>query len=292
MGHRMGTNQATNEPTNNFWSAGAQDQDETGPHINQPSQDDRADDPTHGRSVERTSEKVERLSDHILEIARRLDITGQDAILLRLDDLRQQLSRPGFGSSSGLTAASQREEDTKWLLCSEAIAFLKEVGEGRRFCILDAKTENIIAANPDWLEATGLSLGDVATANASSGSGIRQAVTGGGLLSVGQHAPPELKKFLEKPDDIFVPQKVTESSIKGFVRPGPVLFQNLHAGALPNEANAPVVPFPYQWHKEDNCAYTGYTAIWRLFSRDKDGTDVLAYLLELRSTEKLYLTTA
>eukprot|EP00392_Amoebophrya_sp_AT5.2_P001614 g1616.t1 len=78
---------------------------------------------------------------------------------------------------------------------------------------------------------------------------------------------------MKKPGDIFVPQKVTQSSISGLVRPGPVLFRNLAAGELPSESRAVVAMFPYQLHKKDNYVYTGYTAVWRLFTRDEDGTD-------------------
>eukprot|EP00392_Amoebophrya_sp_AT5.2_P000924 g926.t1 len=177
----------------------------------------------------------------------------------------------------------------KELLCYEkARAFLKgrEVGgTARRFCVLDAKTEKVITFTPEWLEATGLAVEDVMKVNASRSGGIRHAVG-----DARHPAPPELLKFLEKPDDIFVPQKVTLSSSNRYgQRPaGPVLFQNLLAGALPNESRARVVKFPHQWHKKDGRAYTGYTAVSRLFCHNEDGTDVAAYLLELCTTEWLH----
>eukprot|EP00392_Amoebophrya_sp_AT5.2_P005977 g5987.t1 len=188
-------------------------------------------------------------------------------------------------SDSGLAAADidriLHAEDTKCLLAAKALAFLTREqavgGGGRRFCVLDAKTQNIIGAAPEWYEATGLTVDDVIEANASSESGISRAVAGPFHC---QPAPPELLKFLKKPGDVFVPKKVTKSSING-QKHGPVFFWNRLAGALPNESRAPVVKFPYQWHKKDGCAYTGYTAVSRLFCRNEDGTDVLAYLLEL-----------
>eukprot|EP00392_Amoebophrya_sp_AT5.2_P012555 g12662.t1 len=157
--------------------------------------------------------------------------------------------------------------------------------------------QNIIAATPAWLEATGLTWNDIKAANASGGSGIRRAVAnwdprgrgdpaetaGGG--GVGQRAPPpELLKFLDKPDDILVPQKVTQSSLTDLgLRPGLVLFQNL-AAALPQKT----IEFSDQWHEKGGYTYTGFTAVSRMFFHKKDGTDVAAYLLNLRKTERAY----
>eukprot|EP00392_Amoebophrya_sp_AT5.2_P000260 g260.t1 len=179
----------------------------------------------------------------------------------------------------------------KQLLCFEkACEFLKgrEVEGARCFCVLDAKTEKIITVTPEWLEATGLAVEDVMKVNRSRRGGIRHAVAD--LSAPRQPAPPELSKFLENPDDIFVPQKVTLSSSNGYGQgpAGPVLFQNLLAGTLPNESRARVVKFPHQWHKKDGYAYTGYTAVSRLLCHNEDGTDVAAYLLELCTTERLH----
>eukprot|EP00392_Amoebophrya_sp_AT5.2_P004377 g4385.t1 len=265
--HQPGAYQPTNEPTNRR-SDGAQEQqrgyiDKQAAEKRSGGKDDRADDPPSddGSGVDLMDEIAEKVLNGYYE------------------GLLSDFSMAAGDSDFSLDKLWLYHDDymRKLLCCEKACAFLKgKAVKGRRFCVLDAKTENIIGVTPEWLEAAGLAVEDVMKANGRKwphiGEGLRRAVAD--LSAPRQPRPPELSKFLEKPDDIFVPQKVTRSSSNGYGQgSGPVLFQNLLAGTLPKDSRARVAKFSLQWHKKDGRTYTGYTAVSRLFCHNEDGTD-------------------